>query len=119
MVELMQTTRADIENEINEQLGKRLFLRRRAMGLTQQSLARAIGITFQQIQKYECGASRMSPARLWALSKALEVDVDYFFNGLASRTAPLASGKQPQGEAANDEREPARHSPLTLTAVVG
>jgi transcriptional regulator with XRE-family HTH domain len=117
MVEPMRMTRTNVENEINEQLGKRLFLRRRAMGLTQQSLAKAIGITFQQIQKYECGASRMSPSRLWALSKVLGVEVDYFFKGLSYRAIPIAGERLPRDEAANDEQEPA--PPVSQLAVVG
>jgi transcriptional regulator with XRE-family HTH domain len=70
------------ERGIDEHLGKRLMLRRRAVGLTQRAVADAIGVRFQQVQKYECGASRMSPARLWALSIVLNVQVGYFFEGL-------------------------------------
>ncbi len=53
------------------------------MGLTQQQLAVQVGIRFQQIQKYECGANRISAARLWQLSEALETPVAYFYDGLA------------------------------------
>ncbi len=84
-------TKAD--EVVNEQLGKRLLMRRRALGLTQQTLGDAIGVRFQQIHKYECGASRISPLRLFALSRALCVPVDYFFEGLPGvRTSlsPLA-----------------------------
>lgn len=52
------------------------------MGITQQELARACGVRFQQIQKYECAANRMSAARLWQLTEVLEVPISYFYEGL-------------------------------------
>ena len=69
-------------NDIDLHLGKRLRRRRRLLGLTQQPLAGVCGVRFQQIQKYECGANRISAARLWQLSSALEVPVGYFYDGL-------------------------------------
>jgi len=72
-------------NDIDLHLGKRLRRRRRLLGLTQQQLAVSVGVRFQQIQKYECGANRISAARLWQLSEALEVPVAYFFDGLAEK----------------------------------
>ena len=71
-----------MSNEIDLHLGKRLRRRRRLLGLTQQQLAGAVGVRFQQIQKYECGANRISAARLWLLAKALEAPVGAFFEGL-------------------------------------
>ncbi|HYE42086.1 MAG TPA: helix-turn-helix transcriptional regulator [Caulobacteraceae bacterium] len=69
--------------DIDLHLGRRLRRRRRLLGLTQQQLANSVGIRFQQIQKYECGANRISAARLWQLSEALETPVGYFYDGLA------------------------------------
>ena len=69
-------------NDIDLHLGRRLRRRRRLLGLTQQQLASAVGIRFQQIQKYECGANRISAARLWQLSEALEIPIGYFYDGL-------------------------------------
>jgi transcriptional regulator with XRE-family HTH domain len=69
-------------NEVDRHLGRRLWQRRRSLGLTQQQLAEAIGVAFQQIQKYECGRSRLSASRLWSVCNALHVDVSYFFDGL-------------------------------------
>ena len=63
-------------------VGKRLRRRRRLLGLTQQELAGQVGVRFQQIQKYECGANRMTSSRLYDLSKALSVSVQYFFDGM-------------------------------------
>lgn len=70
------------------------------MGLTQQHVGEALGIRFQQVQKYECAANRMSAAVLWKLAKILDVDVRYFFDGLAE-IAPIAgvvSGKTREAE---------------------
>jgi transcriptional regulator with XRE-family HTH domain len=81
-------------NDIDLHLGKRLRRRRRLLGLTQQQLAIAVGVRFQQIQKYECGANRISAARLWQLAEALEVPVSYFFDGLAEEER---SANEPSG----------------------
>ena len=70
-------------HEIDVLIGKRLRHRRLQLGLSQQDVAASVGVRFQQIQKYECGANRISAARLWALSEALEVPVGYFYDGLA------------------------------------
>ena len=67
---------------IDIHLGRRLRRRRRILGLTQQQLAAACGVRFQQIQKYECAANRMSAARVWQLADVLEVPVSYFYEGL-------------------------------------
>ena len=84
-------------NDIDLHLGRRLRRRRRLLGLTQQQLATTVGIRFQQIQKYECGANRISAARLWQLSEALEIPIGYFYDGLTElqarreREAPVAA----------------------------
>jgi transcriptional regulator with XRE-family HTH domain len=71
-----------MDESVDIHLGKRLRWRRRHMGLTQQDLGVACGVRFQQIQKYESAANRMSAAVLWRLAKVLQVDVRYFFDGL-------------------------------------
>jgi transcriptional regulator with XRE-family HTH domain len=71
--------------------------RRRLLGLTQQQLADSCGVRFQQIQKYECGANRVSAARLWKIAGALEVQMNYFFEGLAE----LASAPATRDESAD------------------
>jgi transcriptional regulator with XRE-family HTH domain len=78
-------------NAIDLHVGKRLRRRRRLLGLTQQQLAESIGIRFQQIQKYECGANRVTASRLYELAVALNVPVNYFFEGLAA-AAPGTPG---------------------------
>jgi transcriptional regulator with XRE-family HTH domain len=74
-------------NVVDLHVGKRLRQRRRLLGLTQQRLADEVNIRFQQIQKYESGANRISASRLWALSRALEVPVSFFFEGLNGELA--------------------------------
>jgi len=68
-------------------VGKRLRHRRWMIGMTQQQLASAVGIKFQQIQKYESGANRVSASRLWDLAQALSVPVSFFFEGLEEQGA--------------------------------
>ena len=77
--------------DIDLHLGKRLRRRRRLLGLTQQQLALAVGIRFQQIQKYECGANRISAARLFQLAKALETPINYFYDGLTDESTDVAA----------------------------
>jgi len=72
-------------------VGRRLRARRRLLGLTQQRLADSCGVTFQQIQKYECASCRLSAQMLWKLSCALEVDIGYFFAGITRDMAPVES----------------------------
>ena len=69
-------------NEIDHHVGKRIRRRRRLLGLTQQQLAEAVGIRFQQIQKYESGANRVSASRLFEIAEALDVPVQYFYEGI-------------------------------------
>ena len=85
-------------NAIDLHVGKRLRRRRRLLGLTQQQLAESIGIRFQQIQKYECGANRVTASRLYELAVALNVPVNYFFEGLQQMNTPANA----PGAPAND-----------------
>ncbi|WP_101068791.1 helix-turn-helix domain-containing protein [Roseovarius salinarum] len=67
---------------VDVHVGKRIRHRRWLTGMTQQQLAQSVGIKFQQIQKYETGANRVSASRLWDIADALGVDVAFFFEGL-------------------------------------
>lgn len=73
------------KHPVDFHVGKRLRHRRWMIGMTQQQLANSVGIKFQQIQKYESGANRVSASRLWDLSQALDVDVSFFFEGLKEK----------------------------------
>ena len=67
---------------VDVHVGKRVRHCRWLIGMTQQQLAEKVGIKFQQIQKYETGANRISASRLWDIADALNVPVSYFFEGL-------------------------------------
>jgi Predicted transcriptional regulators len=67
---------------VDVHVGKRVRHRRWLVGMTQQQLAEKVGIKFQQIQKYETGANRVSASRLWDIADALEVPVAFFFEGI-------------------------------------
>ncbi|MCG8493535.1 MAG: helix-turn-helix domain-containing protein [Sneathiellales bacterium] len=69
-----------IANKINMHVGSRLRKRRAALGLTQTQLAEALGISYQQVQKYETGSNRITAGRLFVIANLLEVDVSFFFN---------------------------------------
>jgi transcriptional regulator with XRE-family HTH domain len=69
-------------NPTDLHVGERTRLRRLELGMTQTELGRAVGLTLQQIQKYERGINRVSSSRLFDLSRALHVSVSYFFDGL-------------------------------------
>jgi len=64
---------------VDVHVGKRIRHRRWLVGMTQQQLAEHVGIKFQQIQKYETGANRVSASRLWDISNALQVTISFFF----------------------------------------
>lgn len=74
-------------HKVDVHVGKRIRQRRWLTGMTQQKLAELVGIKFQQIQKYETGANRVSASRLWDIAAALEVDVSFFFEGLKEAEA--------------------------------
>ncbi|MFN4204975.1 MAG: helix-turn-helix domain-containing protein [Agrobacterium albertimagni] len=84
-------------DETDLHVGKRLRRRRRLLGMTQQELASQVGVRFQQIQKYECGANRITASRLYDLSRAMNVSVQYFFDGMPSAN--------PMPNAANDAEQ--------------
>lgn len=69
---------------VDVHVGKRIRQRRWLIGMTQQKLADMVGIKFQQIQKYETGANRVSASRLWDIGEAMGVPVAFFFDGLQS-----------------------------------
>ena len=75
-------TKHDGPHHVDVHVGRRVYERRAQLGITQGDLARALGVSFQQLQKYEKGANRISASRLWGTAAALAVDIDYFFEGL-------------------------------------
>jgi transcriptional regulator with XRE-family HTH domain len=86
---------SDHRHPVDAHVGKRLRLRRGLMGLSQEKLGQAVGLTFQQIQKYEKGANRVSCSRLYEFARLLEVPASYFFEDLPANIVPISSRKGP------------------------
>jgi transcriptional regulator with XRE-family HTH domain len=76
----------DHPNPIDVHVGSRVRLRRTLLGLSQEKLGEAIGLTFQQVQKYERGTNRIGASRLWELSAVLDVPVQFFFGEMGPET---------------------------------
>lgn len=76
-------------------IGRKIRERRVSVGMSQSALADRLGITFQQVQKYESGANRVGGSRLWDISKALEVPVSHFFEGLQSASGKAVGSEEP------------------------
>ncbi len=68
--------------------------KRISLGYNQSDLGRALGLTFQQIQKYEKGANRISASKLWDIARFFKVDIAYFFQGLAAGQPGMADGAE-------------------------
>ncbi|MEO0034255.1 MAG: hypothetical protein RLZZ501_278 [Pseudomonadota bacterium] len=86
-----KTSRGRLEdgsaNPIDIHVGARMRLRRTLLGLSQEKLGEAIGLTFQQVQKYERGSNRIGASRLFDLARVLDVPVSYFFDDLPAEAA--------------------------------
>jgi len=83
-----------MEENFNKHLGNKLKLRRLALGLTQTKVAKAINVTFQQIQKYEKGTNGVSSTRLLQLSNYLKVPINYFFEDFSEYLLNLEKTKE-------------------------
>ena len=75
-------TRERDAHHIDVHVGARIRLRRKALGITQEHLAQHLGLTFQQVQKYERGANRVSASKLYEIARILRVPIAFFFEGL-------------------------------------
>ncbi|MBD3662662.1 helix-turn-helix transcriptional regulator [Sulfitobacter sp. TSTF-M16] len=82
-------------HKVDVHVGKRIRQRRWLTGMTQQKLAELVGIKFQQIQKYETGANRVSASRLWDIADALDVQVSFFFEGLKTEGVEEGAANDP------------------------
>ena len=90
-------------NPVDIHVGGRVRLRRRMLGLSQERLAGALGLTFQQVQKYERGSNRISASKLYEIARFLSAPVAYFFEGLSDpTTAPDADSAEDSSERAPD-----------------
>jgi transcriptional regulator with XRE-family HTH domain len=86
------------KQDIDAQVGKRLRLRRTMMGLSQEAVAKSVGITFQQVQKYEKGANAMNAGRLYEFAQFMHVPVAYFFEGIEAMSSSGESGFSEEGD---------------------
>ena len=100
--------RADQPNPIDVQVGARVRLRRNMLGLSQEKLGEALGLTFQQVQKYERGANRIGASRLHELSRVLDVPVAFFFDDMDPVRAPAIPGGFAEPPAEAFEADPLR-----------
>jgi len=96
-----------IADPVDIHVGGRVRLRRTLMGLSQEKLGEAVGLTFQQIQKYERGANRIGASRMFDLSKVLDVPVSFFFDDMSEEikkreTEPVGFHEQKQVELEKD-----------------
>jgi len=83
-----------MEQDFNKHLGGKLKLRRLSLGLTQTKVAKAINVTFQQIQKYEKGTNGVSSIRLLQLSNYLKVPINYFFEDFSEYLTNIDKSKE-------------------------
>lgn len=101
----------DGPHPVDRHVGRRVCEKRLALGYNQSDLGRALGLTFQQIQKYEKGTNRISASKLWDISRFFKVETSYFFEGLNGATA---TGMAEQG-AAFDHEQPATRYTIEIT----
>jgi transcriptional regulator with XRE-family HTH domain len=83
----LEPSRLDDEggpHPVDRHVGLRIRMRRKELGVSQERLAEALGLTFQQVQKYERAANRVSASKLWEIARALNASVAYFYEGLVS-----------------------------------
>ena len=77
---------------VDRHVGLHIRMRRKALGISQERLAEALGRTFQQVQKYERGANRVSASKLWEIARALKTNVAYFYEGLEDEADAASRG---------------------------
>ena len=85
-------------NAVDVHVGKRVRLRRTLLGMSQEQLGVSLNITFQQVQKYERGANRISASRLWDIGQILDVEISYFFDDMTDDTMRSSPRRVSRGE---------------------
>ncbi len=85
-----------IPRPVDVHVGARVRMRRAFLGMSQTKLGDAIGLTFQQVQKYERGANRIGSSRLYDLSRVLDVPVEFFFEDMPRAVAANSPGRRPR-----------------------
>ncbi|MGE3141725.1 MAG: helix-turn-helix domain-containing protein [Hyphomonadaceae bacterium] len=84
-------------NAVDRRLGQRVRTRRLEIGMSQEKLADLLGVTFQQVQKYEKGVNRIAASRLFDIASALGLPISAFFEGLASARGPGVAEEETEG----------------------
>ncbi len=97
-------------NPIDVHVGGRVRLRRTLLGMSQEKLGEALGLTFQQVQKYERGANRIGASRLFDLSRVLDVPVSFFFDDMSGEVEQLSPRLM---AGLTEEPEAFDHDPMT------
>jgi transcriptional regulator with XRE-family HTH domain len=92
-----------MKHPVDVHVGKRVRHRRWMVGMTQQQLGEAVGIKFQQIQKYETGMNRVSASRLWDIAHAMDVSISFFFEGLEGDGVQTPGNDHPLGDLLADK----------------
>ena len=82
-------------NPIDAQVGNRVRIRRMLIGMSQEKLGDLLGLTFQQVQKYEKGVNRIGAGRLFEIARILGVPIDFFYDGVAAPSDSHAEGAPP------------------------
>ena len=90
-------------NPVDLHIGKRIRLRRELQKLNQKALAEKLGLSYQQVQKYELGISRVVASRLWDISKVLDVSLSYFFEEMDEKTLSNSPRKRNNNDSSPDE----------------
>ncbi|WP_371396326.1 helix-turn-helix domain-containing protein [Fretibacter rubidus] len=85
-------------NPVDTHVGSRIRVRRQVLKMSQEKLGDMLGVTFQQVQKYERGANRVGASRLWKMSRVLDVPVSFFFDGLKGYEDDLPAGQFAEGD---------------------
>jgi transcriptional regulator with XRE-family HTH domain len=93
---MVRSSGTDGPHLVDRHVGRRVCEKRIALGYNQTDLGRALGVTFQQVQKYEKGANRISASKLWDIARFFRTDISYFFDGLTA--APQPGMAEPDGE---------------------
>lgn len=107
--------RMDKPHATDVHVGSRVRLRRTLLGMSQEKLGDAIGLTFQQVQKYERGANRIGASRLFELANVLEVPVQFFFEDMPQdENAPASLRALNEGQAALDDQPLTKRETLEL-----
>ncbi len=96
---------------IDRHVGARIRLRRNELGISQEKLAEAIGVSFQQVQKYERAANRVSASKLWEIARALKTTVAYFYEGLPTEGRAERPGDRNELLRTAEGQELARYFP--------